>query len=137
MNEQANIGIKCVTHKTRTLKLWTLAWLVSLALATFGPKFLWDANTVLSIIAVIVNLAMGTGMMFANKQHLNSLDEMQQKIQTDAMAITLGAGLILACSYETISNIGLVSFDASISHLIMVMALIYLGSVITIGAKYR
>lgn len=135
MNHVKN-DIEC-NNTIKPLALWTFAWLLSLAFAAFAPKYLWDYHVVLSIGAIVINLGFGTGMMLANRRHLNALDEMQQKIQTDAMAITLSAGLILACSYETFANIGLLSFDASISHLVMTMSLIYLGATISIGAKYR
>ena len=71
-----------------TVKLfwWTAAWVVTLAIATFGPHFIWASRT-MTLGAIAINLAAGAGMILANKDHLQILDEMQRKIQLEAMAL--------------------------------------------------
>ena len=71
---------------TVRLGYWTGAWVVTMAVAAFGPKLIWDFDTVLTILAVLVNLGVGFGMIVANKRHLQGLDEMHQKIFLDAAA---------------------------------------------------
>ena len=38
-------------RNTIRLGFWTGAWLVTMAVAVFGPKFIWDFNTVPTIFA--------------------------------------------------------------------------------------
>jgi hypothetical protein len=122
---------------TVRLGIWTGAWLVTTALLAFGPKLLWDFNTPLTVLAVLVNLAVGGGMILANKTYLGGLDEMQQKIFRDSAALTLGVGLVAAVSYEMLEDIRLISFEPEISHLLILMALTFLGAMIAGNRKYQ
>ncbi len=124
-------------RNTNLLKAWTFTWLVTSAIAAFAPKFIWDFNTTLTILAVLLNLGVGFKMILVNRQHLNGLDEMQRKIQTDAMGLTLGTGLVVGLSYELLEDIKLITFEPEISHLVIIMALTYLIGIIVGGVKYR
>lgn len=125
-----------VKRQTVKLGLWTLAWVISMALATFGPRFLWDGDAV-TVIAIGINLLIGVGMIRANRGHLKSLDEMQQKIHLEAMALTLGMGLVVGLAYSALDVANVIAFDAEISHLVILMGLTYLAAVIVGNRKYR
>ncbi|AAZ26973.1 hypothetical protein [Colwellia psychrerythraea] len=122
---------------TRTLRNWTTVWVITMAIAAFAPRFIWDFNTSLTIITLLINLAVGFRMLVANRDYLRGLDEMQQKILFDAMAFTLGVGLVLGLSYELLEDIKLIGFEPEISHLIIVMCLTYLTAMIAGHRKYR
>ena len=61
---------------TANLALWTIAWTLSMALATFGPRFIWGEFISLTITVILINAALGVGLIIANIRHLNGLDEM-------------------------------------------------------------
>jgi len=124
-------------RNTLQLGYWTAAWLLTMALATFGPKFLWQETTLITVLAILFNMAIGFGMMLANKRHLNGLDELHQKVQLEAMALSLGVGLVVGLSYSNLDVTNVIPFDAEISHLVMLMGLTYLGGVIGGLRKYR
>ena len=124
-------------RNTIHLGFWTFAWVVTMAIATFGPRFLWNSNEVLTIAAILFNIAIGAGMILANKRHLHGLDEMHQKIQLEAMALSLGVGLILGLGYSNLDVTNVIAFDAEISHLVILMGLTYLAGVIAGTRKYR
>ena len=42
---------------SKELKIWTLAWTLSMAIATFGPQFLWNEESIGTLLAIIVNLS--------------------------------------------------------------------------------
>ena len=108
-----------------------------MAIATFGPQFLWDAGSPLTVVAIAVNLLTGFGMIWANKQHLLGLDELQQRIHLEAMGITLGVGLVVGLAYSSLDIANVISTDAEISHLVILMGLTYLAGVIIGTRKYR
>ena len=86
---------KSRTNKTTIrLAIWTGLWLATMALASFGPEFVWNSNQMLTIAAIILNLGIGIGMISANIQHLKVLDEMMQRIQLEAMGLSLGIGVV-------------------------------------------
>ena len=122
---------------TRLLAYWTLAWLLSMALATFGPKLLWDNQTIFSVIAISINVLIGMGMILANKRHLSGLDEMQKKLHLEAMAISLGVAVVCGLGYSSLDVSNVIAFDAEISHLVILIGLIYLGGVIIGNYLYK
>lgn len=122
---------------TINLAFWTIAWVVTLAIATFGFKFLWHSNSSLTFLAIIINAVIGIGMIIANKRHLKGLDEMQQKIQLESMAISLGVGIVFGLSYSLLAQTNLITFDAEISHLIILMGLTYSAGIIIGRIRYK
>ena len=124
-------------QNTRKLGLWTLAWLVTMAVSVFGPQLIWDSATLLTALAIGANVLVGFGMIIANKQHLRGLDELQQKIQLEAMALALGVGLVVGLAYSTADITNLIAVDAEISHLVMVIGLTYGVGVFVGRRKYQ
>ena len=124
-------------RNTALLGAWTLAWLATMALATFGPKFIWELNQWLTILAILINLGVGFGMIVANKRHLKGLDEMHQKIQLEAMALSLGVGLVVGLGYSNLDVTNIIAFDAEISHMVILMGLTYAAGVFAGVRKYR
>lgn len=135
-NESTNWQEK---NKKNTAKLsfWTTMWVISMALTNFGPKFLWDFEQTLTVAMVILNLALGLKMVLANIQHIKGLDEMQQRIQLNAMGITLGLSLIIGLTYSNLDVLNLISFNAEISHLVIFMGLTYLTATFIGTRKYQ
>ena len=125
------------SKNTRNLALWTTVWLLSTALAAFGPRAIWEFNTGLSILAILINLAIGFAMILANKRLLLGLDELQQKIQLGAMGLCLGVGLVVGIGYEQMEDAMLISFEPEISHLMILMALTYVVGIIIGQRRYR
>jgi len=119
---------------TINLALWTLSWLLTLALATFGPKFIWQERTTWSILAIAINTLIGVGLIRAHIKHLSALDELQKKIQFDAMGIALGVGVIGGLSYSVMDIANVITGDAEISFLVMLISISYMIA-LTIGKK--
>lgn len=122
---------------TAKLKFWTAMWVLTMALTNFGPWLIWDYNVTFSALAVILNLALGIKMVLANINHLKGLDEMQQRIQLNAMGITLGLSLIVGLAYSNLDVLNLISYHAEISHLVIFMGLTYLIATFIGQSKYR
>jgi NAD/NADP transhydrogenase beta subunit len=141
MNKKIITGTCDLTARTKksTLRLgcWTGAWVLATAVAAGGPRFLWDFNTLPTILGVLIHLGIGVGMIYANKLHLRDMDEMQRHIQHGAMALTLGVGLVVGSSYELLEDIKLITFEPEISHLIILMCLTYFIGIILGNRRYQ
>jgi predicted membrane channel-forming protein YqfA (hemolysin III family) len=116
---------------------WTAAWVASLALAAFGPVALWDRQPVPTLLAIAFNVLLGVGMLLANRRHLQAMDELQRTMQLQAMAWTLGAGLVGGLAWTLFDRHDLVPFEAEIAHLVVFMALVYLVGSIYGLRRYR
>lgn len=131
-------GFEARTKKnTIGLAIWTISWTFSMALATFGPEFIWESNTALTIAAILLNLVLGFAMILANIRHLKGLDELHQKIQLEAMAFALGVGIVCGLSYTLLDTTNVISSDAEISHLVILIGLTYFFGTVIGVRRYR
>ena len=108
-----------------------------MAIAAFGPKFLWDYNSSISILAILVNTIIGVGMILMNRKYANGLDEMHRKITMDAKAIALGVGVVGGLSYSMLDAANVISFDAEIGHLVMLIGVTYFIAFIVGSIRYK
>ncbi|MBT4623599.1 MAG: hypothetical protein HOB97_06060 [Verrucomicrobia bacterium] len=122
---------------TKRLFIWSVVWVLATAGVAFGPKNLWNFNTLPTILGVLIHIGIGFGMIRVFKQYLLELDELQRKIQLDAMALSLGIGLVLGSSYELLEDIKLIPFEPEISHLILLMCLTYCIGIILGNRRYQ
>ena len=122
---------------TKRLFFWSEIWVLATAGVGFGPKNLWNFHTWLTIIAVLIHIGLGLGMIRVFKQYLQGLDELQRKIQLDAMALSLGIGLVLGSSYEMLEDIKLIPFEPEIPHLLILMSLTYVVGTVLGNRKYQ
>lgn len=120
------------------LVLWTFAWAATLALAKFGPRFLWDSQQeVVSWAAVAVNLAAGIGWIVAFTRFLQGIDELQRKIMQDALAVTLGVGWVVGFGYVVADTAGLVAHDVDVATLPALMGVVFLIAFAVGKLRYR
>ena len=121
----------------RHLAAWTLAWTLTTALATFGSLFLWEGNQVMTAVAIALNLGIGIGMVLANRRLVEGSDELEKKIQLEAMALTLGLTLIIGIAYSIMDSTNLIPWDAEISFLVIFMGLCYMTAIAVNTKRYR
>jgi hypothetical protein len=111
---------------TARFVLWTLAWVVTLALARFGPGLLRDLQQpVTSWVAVAANLVVGIGWIVAFTRLLQGLDELQRRILQDALSVTLGVGWVGGFAYVVADAAGLVAYDVGIAVFPALLGVVY------------
>lgn len=123
--------------RLKQLAFWTMLWTLSMAVASFGPKFLWDGNTLLTIIGITVNLAIGIGMILTNRKLIMEGDELEKKIQLESMGLTLGLAVVVGLSYSLLDSTNLISMDAEIGFLVIFIGLTYMTSIAVNNKKYQ
>ena len=125
-------------RKKRTLQLafWTWTWVITLAMATFGPKILWAESNLLTALAIGINLANGIGMILANRKLFNHYDELERKIHLESMAFTLGASVVVGLSYSLIDQTNLINADAEIGFLVMFIGITYMLALLINRKRY-
>lgn len=124
-------------QNVRYLAIATGAWLVSLAFIYFGHRYLWQQHTIVTAVAIAINVMLGGAMVWANKRHLAGLDELQQKIQLEAMSVSLGIGMVFGFAYAALDKTELIPFNAEISHLAVIMSIGYLWGVFRGVRKFQ
>ena len=119
------------------LAYWTGGWALTVAIAAFGPKFLWDYNSSISILAILFSTIIGVGMILMNRKYANGLDEMHRKITMEAKAIALGVGVVGGLSYSMLDAANVISFDAEIGHLVLLIGITYFIAFIVGSIRYK
>lgn len=120
-----------------SLALWTLAWIATLALASFGPPLLWNSAPVISWLAIGLNVAVGIVWVVVHARYLRGVDDLQRKIMMDAIGVALGLGLVGGFAYAAASNIDLINFRSDIAFLSILMGLVYVVAVAVGSLRYR
>ena len=125
--------------RTNVIQLfrWNGAWGVATALMAFGPKFLWNGALLLTLMAVGLDVAVGVGMILANKKYLAELDDLQQKVQLNSMGITLGVALIAGVPFSVMDAYHVIPFHADIGYLLILMSLTFAVSNLYGAWRYR
>jgi hypothetical protein len=129
-------GYRDSNKATARLALWTLAWVATFALASFGPEHMWDSD-VASWVAVAANLAVGIGWIVAHARYLRGIDELQRKIMQDALAVTLGVGWVGGFAYVLADGADLIADGADIGVLSVLLAAVYVIAIVVGNQRYR
>ncbi len=116
---------KGVAQSARKLALWTGAWLVSLAIATFGSILVWESSLTLKIVSILINFNIGIAAIRANVRHIQSLDEMMQRVHLEAMGMAMGISIVTGISLSVLSTSDVLPFKVDISILVALMGLVY------------
>jgi len=118
------------------LAIATAAWVISLALARFGPDALWD-EPALGWVAIGLNVAIGIVWIVVHARYLRGVDELQRKIMMDAIAVALGVALVGGFALAAASQSGLIGADVNLGYLSAVPAVVYLVGVAVGTLRYR
>jgi len=121
---------------TKILMAWVFAWVVSTAFLSYGVNFLWD-NLLITKIGLLINLAIGVGMIIANKNLFKHYDELQKKIQFEAMALTLGLAVVVGLTYEISFDFGVINSEPEFEYLLLFISFTYTVSNIINSRRYK
>jgi hypothetical protein len=124
-------------RSTLKLFLWVAVWVASFAIATFGPKFLWDKAAPITWIACAVTIVVGIVAIVANRNQIRAQDEMLQRVSLEAYSISLGAVIIVGCPYSILQQNKLVPAELGIPALMVVMSVTLLTSMLVGLRRYR
>jgi len=122
--------------QTKIMLGWTIAWVISLAFLSGGENSLWD-SLLITKIGLIINLAIGIGMIIANKNLFKTYDELLKKIQFEAMAITLGLAVVVGLTYEISFDFGVIDKEPEFEYLMLFISFSYISANIINARRYR
>lgn len=136
-NVKSSDWSKQTKRSTVRLAVWTILWVVTVAIPAFGPTLIWGENNLINFLIILLNIGIGIGMIKANIHHIKIQDEMMQKVQLEAMGVTLGVALVGGIAYTLLDITNVIPFDAEISFLIMLMGVAYLISIAINMKRYK
>ena len=116
--------------------LWVFIWMASLTVADKAALYGWWEDGWLTLLAVAVNVALGLGMMVAFMRLLRGMDELQRKIQLDALSMALGISLVGCAAYSLLVTWGYI-VDEEVTDIFMLMCVSYSAAVLIGVWRYR
>ena len=122
--------------QNKVLLGWTLAWVVSLAFLTGAENTLWN-DLIYTKIGLLINLVIGIVMIVAHKNLFKTYDELQKKIQFEAMAITLGLAVVVGLTYEVSFDFGVIDKEPEFEYLMLFICFSYVASTIISAIRYK
>ena len=122
--------------QNKVLLGWTLAWVVSLAFLTGAENTLWN-DLIYTKMGLLINLVIGIVMIVAHKNLFKTYDELQKKIQFEAMAITLGLAVVVGLTYEVSFDFGVIDKEPEFEYLMLFICFSYVASTIISAIRYK
>ena len=122
--------------QTKVMLGWTLAWVVSLAFLTGAENTIWN-DLIYTKIGLLINLVIGIVMIVAHKNLFKTYDELQKKIQFEAMAITLGLAVVVGLTYEVSFDFGVIDKEPEFEYLMLFICFSYVASTIISAIRYK
>jgi len=125
---------------TRDLKnanrvnLLAVLWALSLLIGSLLSQY-YSLSALVISLAFIIHTLIGIAMAFAFKRFLGQLDEMERKIQLDALALAVGVTIISFSSYSILAKNGILP-ELNSAYLIALMALTYIAGIVSGRLRY-
>ena len=96
----------------------------------------WWSEEWITITSIIFNATLGLWMIHCYRRLLASMDDLQRKIQLDALSMALGISLVGTVTYSLLVTWGYI-VDEEVTDIFMLMCVSYSVSVIYGSLKYR
>ena len=113
----------------RRIIAWSLAWILPFLGASIAIENEWIGSDGPALAATVGVTVLGLGVLFAYRRFLRDADELMRKIQLDALALTVGVGVVSGFSYTLLESAGVVA-RAEAMTLVMVMVVTYITGVV-------
>jgi len=89
------------------IMLWIFLWMATFVTVDKAEAYEWYTAGSLSVIAIAINAVLGLLVIVTYMRFLKELDELQQKIQLNALALAMGIGLVGSVSYSLLVSAGI------------------------------
>ena len=118
------------------LLCWIFAWVGTIILVDKAVLYEWYSSDLISMVAIVINAGIGLGVIVTFMRYLNEVDELQRKIQLDALALSMGVGWVGGFTYSLLVTAQFVT-DNEVSDIIMLMTCTYMVGIIVGQVRYR
>ncbi len=124
------------TKKSLIFVASTFIWIATMIYIDKGILYAWFGSDMLINLLIALDTMLGIAVIFTFINLLKSMDELQRKIQFDALAFSMGTTMVASITYSLLTTAQIVK-DSETSDLILIMTFCYMASVIYGQVKYR
>jgi hypothetical protein len=114
----------------------TFIWIAMMIFIDKGILYGWFTSDMQINLLIAFDTILGIVVIFMFISLLNAMDELQRKIQFDALAFSMGTTFVASITYSLLTTAQIVK-DSETSDLILIMTVCYMASIIYGQVKYR
>lgn len=117
-------------YEARTIKdnlllvAWVFAWMATLVVSDKAALYGWWSAEWITVLSIALNVAVGLMVVRAFLKMLRQSDELQRRIQLNALAVALGVSLLGAVTYSLLVTWGYIA-DEEVTDIIVLMCVSY------------
>ena len=119
-----------------SLVAWIFIWMASLTVADKAHLYGWWGSDWAGMAGIAVNILLGFCMVAYFMRMLNRMDELQRKIQLNALSISLGISIVGCSAYSLAVTWGFI-LDEEVSDIFMLICVSYAASSLFLVWRYR
>ncbi len=117
------------TKNANRVNMWAIGWVISLAISTYFAERLVGEVSIALLAFFAIHLFCGVALLRSYRRFLIELDEMERKVQLEAMASAVGLTLLVFSAGGILARAEIVP-DLDPAILIVVMSLTYMAGLI-------
>lgn len=118
------------------LVAWVFAWMAALTVADKAALYGWWSDEWMTLLAISIHVLIGIGMIFKFMAMLRNMDDLQRRIQLEALSMALGISLVGCAAYSLLVTWGYI-VDEEVSDIFMLMCVSYAASTLFGVWRYR
>jgi hypothetical protein len=124
------------TRDSIKLVVWIFTWMASLTISDKAALYGWWEGEWITILSILVTATLGLGVLLAFRNMLGRMDDLQRKIQLDALAVALGISLVGCAVYSLLVTWGYI-LDEEVTDIFVLMCISYSAVVLFSVVKYQ
>ena len=118
------------------LVAWIFAWMASLTVADKAALYGWWSAEWITVLAIAVHVVLGFVVIIKFMHMLRGMDDLQRRIQLDALSLALGISLVGCAAYSLLVTWGYI-VDEEVTDIFMLMCVSYSAAVLVGSLRYR
>ena len=135
LNEAGNYEKRSVKDNLKVVA-WIFTWMASLTVSDKGALYEWWSAEWITVLSIAINIGLGLLVIRSFMKMLSRMDDLQRKIQLEALGLALGVSLVGACAYSLLVTWGYI-VDEEVSDIFVLMCVSYAASSMYGVWKYR
>jgi hypothetical protein len=118
------------------LVAWIFMWMAALTVADKAALYGWWSAEWITVLAIAVHVLLGFVVILKFMHMLRGMDDLQRRIQLDALSLALGISMVGCAAYSLLVTWGYI-VDEEVSDIFMLMCVSYAASVLVGSLRYR
>ena len=115
---------------------WIFSWMATLVVSDKAALYDWWSSEWLTLLSIAVNAGLGLWVIRTYVKLLRGMDDLQRKIQLEAIALSLGITAVGTITYSLLVTWGYIQ-DEEVNDIFLLLCVSFSFSLILNSVRYR